>query len=153
MSLAPTTIQRLAEGVPQALAMLAAMELGVFTPLKNERLTCEQLSSVLGVRADKLQPLLVVLVSAGLLEAENKRFANSPEASRYLVKWQPSYMGSVWLLWSDMWHGELKTAQSVRTGIPQANHDFSRMSFKEIMNFLGGSEPGARAAARLLMQA
>jgi hypothetical protein len=80
----PAAIQALARAVPQALAMLAGMELGVFTPLRDGPLTVEQLSLALGVRADKLQPLLRVLVSAGLLTADLERFANTPESNQFL---------------------------------------------------------------------
>ncbi len=148
----PVTIQALARAVTQALAMLAAMELDVFTPLRDGPLTVQQLADALGLRADLLQPLLRVLASSGLLNAANGQFANTPESNRFLVKWQPSYMGSVWLLWSDMWTAELKTSQSIRTGVPQARHDFATMSRAALLNFLVGSESGARSAANLLMQ-
>lgn len=131
--------------------MLAAMELDVFTPLKEGPLTPEQLADVLGVRAAKLKPVLAVLVATGLLTAEHGRFANSPEADQFLVRGRPSYMGSVYELWSDLWSAELKTAQSVRTGIPQARHDFASMSPEALQAFVRGSHSGSVSAARSLM--
>jgi cyclopropane fatty-acyl-phospholipid synthase-like methyltransferase len=149
----PTTIQRLAAGVPHAMAMLAAMELDVFTPLKDGPLTAEQLAGELGVTAAKLQPVLAMLVTAGLLTADGERFANTEEAAQHLVRGRPAYMGSVYELWADLWGALLKTAQSVRTATPQAKHDFAAMSPEALRAFVRGSHAGSVAAARALMAA
>jgi SAM-dependent methyltransferase len=151
MEFRPTTIQQLAAKVPQALALLAAMELDVFTPLKDGPCTAEQLAEALGVSAAKLRPVLAVLVTAGLLTADGERFANTPEAQQFLVRGQPGYMGGVYELWGDMWSAELKTAKSVRTGSPQAQHDFAAMSPRELRAFVRGSHSGSVSAAHALM--
>ncbi len=152
-SLSPHTIQRLAGAVPQALAMLAGMELDVFTPLAAGPLTIEQIANAIGVSTAKLQPVLAALVATGLLMAEGNRFANTPEANHFLVRGRPTYMGSVYELWSDMWRAEFKTAKSVRSGIPQAKHDFAAMSPDALHAFVRGSHSGAVSAARALLAA
>ncbi|MCA1553111.1 MAG: methyltransferase [Chloroflexi bacterium] len=153
MSGQPSTIQNLAAAVPQALAMLAAMELDVFTPLADSALTIEQLATALGVRADKLRPVLVVLVSAGLLCVDGECFANSAEADQFLVRGRATYMGSVHELWSDMWQAELLTARSVRMAVPQAKHDYNAMSADELRSLVRGLHSGSVSAARVLMAA
>jgi hypothetical protein len=75
----PTTIFRHAFTVYTPLAMLAGMQLDVFTPLKDGPMTGPALAGALGVRPDKLQPLYA-LVNAELLTVEEDRFANTPEA-------------------------------------------------------------------------
>lgn len=57
-------------------------------------LTVEKLAEALDVDADKLGPLMYILVETGLLAIEGERFANSPEADHYLVKGNSSYMGA-----------------------------------------------------------
>ena len=91
----PTTIFRHAFAVYTPLAMLAGMQLDVFTPLKDGPMTAPALAGALGVHPDKLQPLLYALVTAELLTVEDDRFANTPEADFYLVRWRSAYMGSV----------------------------------------------------------
>jgi len=54
----PTTIQHLASAVYPSLAMLAGMQLDVFTPLNNGPLTAAQLADTLNVNAEKLSRLL-----------------------------------------------------------------------------------------------
>lgn len=149
----PVTIQALARAVPQALAMLAAMDLDVFTPLAGGPLTAGQLAARVGVGADRLLPMVRVLAATGLLCAQADRFANSPEAAQFLVRGKPGYMGSVYSLWADMWGAELLTARSIRSGIPQARHDFAQMSEGQMREFLSGSDSGAVSAARLLLSA
>jgi SAM-dependent methyltransferase len=152
--LRPTIIPSLAGSVPQALALLAGMELDLFPPLRDGPLTTDQISQALGVGAARLQPLLALLAATGLLMGEpDGRFTNSPEAAAFLVRGQPGYMGSVHELWADMWRAELRTARSVRSGKPQAAHNFAAMSADELHAFIRGSHSGAVSAARLLLAA
>src|SRR5207247_9044671 len=95
----PTTVQKLAASVPQELARLAAMELDVCTPLAEAPRTADELARALDVRSEMLLPLLRVLVSTGLLCSEAERFKNSAEATQFLVRGQPGYMGGVHELW------------------------------------------------------
>ncbi|MBI1800957.1 MAG: 16S rRNA methyltransferase [Chloroflexi bacterium] len=148
---APQIVQRLSAGVPLALAMLAGMVLDVFTPLRDGPLTAGQIAEGIGVAEARLAPLLYALVSAGLLAMEGELFANSPEAARYLVRGGPSYMGGVHELWAELWAAELKTADSIRRGVPQAKHDYAHMSSEELASFVRGSHAGAVSAARLLL--
>src|SRR5205807_8579697 len=115
----PTTIFRHAYAVYPPIAMLAGMQLDVFTPLKDGPLTAPALAEALGTRPDKLRPLLYALVHAELLRLEGDHFANTPEADVYLVRGRRAYMGNVHELYSDLWAAALKTAQSIRAGAPQ----------------------------------
>jgi hypothetical protein len=150
-SVQPVMIQKLAGAVPQALAMLAGMELEIFSILDEAALTTEEIAQAIAARPERVQPLLAVLVSAGLLCADSGRFANSREAAQFLVRGKTAFMGGVYELWADMWHAELQTASSVRTGIPQARHDFGSMSPEALYAFVRGSHSGALSAARQLL--
>jgi hypothetical protein len=79
--------------------MLAGMKLDVFTPLDAGPLTAAELANALCVDASKLGPVLYGLVIAGLLTVENGRFANTEDASTYLVRGKPEYRGGVYSLW------------------------------------------------------
>ena len=89
----PETIDRLASAVYPSFAMLAGMQLDLFTPLKDGPMTAAQLAQALAVRADKLQPLLYALIAAGLLAVEGEQFANTPEAGHFLVRGKATYQG------------------------------------------------------------
>jgi SAM-dependent methyltransferase len=131
----PTTIQRLATAVFPSFAMLAGMQLDLFTPLKDGPMTAEQLAAALNVKAEKLSPLLYALVAAELLTVDGGRFANTPEADHYLVKGKPTYMGGRHGIFSQRWHAVLKTADSIQTGEPQAPLDFVGNTPEELEAF------------------
>jgi SAM-dependent methyltransferase len=134
----PETIEKLASAVYPSFAMLAGMQLDLFTPLKDGPLTAAQLATALGVRADKLQPLLYALVAAGLLMVDGEQFANTLEANQFLVRGKPTYQGGQHETLSRQWTGTLKTAETIRTGIPQAKIDYSAMSKDQLEPYYRG---------------
>lgn len=148
--LKPDTINTHINNVYPALAMLAGMQLEVFTALGDEALGVDEVAARLQVQAAKLQPLLYALVTAGLLQVDDGRFTNTPEAAEFLVKGRPRYIGSAHSAYSDLWSSTMHTAESIRSGIPQARHDFSRMSHAELSAFIRGLDAGAGATARRL---
>jgi len=83
--LRPDTIEKLSSAVYPAFAMVAGMQLDVFTPLKDGPLSVEDIAAALAVNPHKLRPLLYALVAAGLLTVQDERFANTPEAAHFLV--------------------------------------------------------------------
>jgi len=148
--LTPDTINTHLNNVYPALAMLAGMQLEVFTALGDEVLSGPEIADRLNVKASKLEPLLYALVAAGLLTVETGRFRNTIEAGAFLVKGRPRYLGSAHQAYSDLWASTLHTAASIRTGVPQARHDFSTMSHAELSAFVRGLDAGAGATARRL---
>ena len=149
----PSTILGHAYAIYRPLAMLAGMQLDVFTPLGSGPMTAAELSKTLGLRPDKLSPLLHALVHADLLTLADEHFSNTPEADAYLVKGRPTYMGSAHELYSDMWSAALGVAQSIRSGEPHARHDFGAMSENELGAFFRGLHAGAMATGRQLATA
>jgi len=82
-------ILRILQSVYPPFAMIAGMQLDLFTPLKDNPMTAEQIASALGVRPAKLKPLLYALVVAGLLNVEGELFVNTDTANRFLVRGSP----------------------------------------------------------------
>ena len=150
--LQPETVNKLRFAVDAACAMLAGMQLDVFTPLKSGPMTVEEISSAIGVAPRRLRLLLYSLVSAGLLTEREGRFSNTVESNSVLVKGSSSYMGHMHALLSNRWLVMLKTAESIRTGIPQAMVDFSNSPKEEIEAFLRRINSRTVAAAHGLME-
>ena len=144
-------IQRHNDAVSTSCAMLAGMQLDLFTPLANRSLSCEQLANAIGVDPARLRPLLYVLVVAELLQVEQERFSNTAVADHHLVRGKPAYMGGVHELWADLWRAMLNTAESIRTGRAQAKHDFTGMPPAELKAIFRGLAPAATRHGRLLV--
>jgi hypothetical protein len=149
----PKIIFRLAYGVYPSMAMLAGMQLDVFTPLKDGPMSGARLAEALDVPQEKLRPLLYALVNAELLRIENDQFANTPEGDLYLVRGRSTYLGGAHELYSDLWSAALTAGQSIRAGAPHQKHDFVAMSDAELAAFFRGLHPGALAAASWLQAA
>src|SRR5262245_4272072 len=116
----PSMVNRLRFAADAAFAMLAGMQLDVFTPLQNGPMTAEDIAGAIGIGASRLRLLLYSLVAAGLLTEQDGRFSNTPEANQFLVSGTSSYIGHMHAVLSQRWMVNLKAAESIRTGVPQA---------------------------------
>ena len=82
----PDTIDKLRFAADAAFAMLAGMQLDVFTPLRAGSKSAEEIASAIGVGPAPLRLLLYSLVAAKLLTEQNGRFSNTSEATQFLAK-------------------------------------------------------------------
>jgi SAM-dependent methyltransferase len=144
-------IEKIVASVYPPFAMLAGMKLDLFTALKDGPMNAEQIAESIGVGAAKLRPLLYTLVVAGLLNVEEEFFSNTDTANRFLVRGSPSCVVGIHEQLSDLWSAALKTAESIRTGVPQASHDYASMSENELQQFFRGQHPYAIEYGRDLM--
>jgi cyclopropane fatty-acyl-phospholipid synthase-like methyltransferase len=146
----PTTIRRVQRGAAPAFALLAGMKLEVFTALADGPATAAETAARLGVDQGRLEPLLYGLVLTGLLSLAQEKFANSPEADVFLVKGRRRYLGGVHELWTDLWHADMLTADSIRNGRPQAKHDFVEGDREALERFIRGLSANALPRGRRL---
>ena len=128
----PTVIMQNVYSVFPSMAMLAGMELDVFTPLKDGPLDAKNLADALNVQEDKLMPLLYALVVADLLKLEGQCFSNTDEATHFLVQGRPGYIGGLNGFFKMLIQISMKTTESIRTGKPQAKFDFHSLSEEEL---------------------
>jgi SAM-dependent methyltransferase len=147
----PDTVNKLRFAADAAFAMVAAIQLDVFTALKDGPMSGEQIADAIGVGPARLRLLLYVLVVAGLLTEKDGRFANTAEADQFLVKDVPSYIGNRHAAWTMRWAASLKTAESIRSGVPKAKVDFSNSPPEQLETFLRNINPSTVSAARALL--
>lgn len=142
------TLNRLNYAVYPSFAMLAGLQLDVFTPLAKGPMTAKALAEEMNVSADKLAPLLYALVIAGLLEQVGDHFANTQEAGHFLVRGQASYLGNAEETLSFIWSAALTAAESIRTGKPQARIDYLAMPEEDLSAFFRPLHPHTEEAGR-----
>lgn len=131
----PSTIMRYVYGVYPSFAMLAAMKLDVFTHLQEGPMEAKTLAESLDVLEEKLTPLLYSLAAAGLLKMVNKSFSNTRETNKFLVRGRPGYIGGLSGFYQKLWHATLNTAESIKTGKPQAKLDWRTLPEEELLTF------------------
>lgn len=150
--LMPEIINQHLANVYPSLAMMAGMQLEVFTAIGEETKHLDSIAGILEVKPAKLRPLLYALVTAELLFVDGSNFENTQEAKEFLIKGKPRYIGGMHSAYSDLWASTMHTAESIRTGQPQAEHDFGNMSKDELRAFVRGLDAGASATARRLQK-
>jgi SAM-dependent methyltransferase len=131
-------------------AMFAGMELDLFTPLEEKSMDTKQLASSLGVQGDKLGPLLYALVIYGFLTEEDGYFSNTPETSYYFVRGKENYIGESSKIWKNNLLAALTTADTIRTGQPQAKYDWRNMDQTKLETLMEGMAAHDNTAARWL---
>lgn len=146
------TVNKLRFAADAAFAMLAGLQFDVFTPLRGGPRTAEEIARAIGVAPGRLRLLLYSLVAAELLTEREERFSNSPEANQFLAKGAPAYRGNLHASLSERWLASLKTAESIRTGVPQAKLDFSNSPQEEVEAFLRRINGRTVAAAQGLLE-
>ena len=146
----PKTIEILADAVYPSFAMLAGMELDVFTPLKDGPLTADQIARAAGTDPAKTAPLLHALVAIGLLKSDGDRFLNSPEADQFLVRGSPDYIGMRHHAYRRRWNSVLCVAETIRAGVPQRGMDYASMPADARESFYRGTFTECLAAGRVL---
>ncbi len=129
-------------------ALLAGMQLDLFTALAAAPLTAQQLAAATVTDAPRLRVLLYALVNAGLLTVEDECFANTAEAEVFLVRGREGSMLERHHLWSELWRALGHTADSIRDGRPHARKDFAGMPASELRSFFSGLHPNAMADGR-----
>lgn len=90
----PASILRLGMAFCSAKVLLGAVELGVFSELRDAPATEEELRVRLDLHPRGSREFLNALVRLGLLRVEHGRYANTPAADRYLVQGAPTYLGN-----------------------------------------------------------
>jgi len=146
----PEKIERLAKAVYPSFAMLAGMELDVFTTLKDGPLTGLHIAATLGVDPIRLHPLLFALVAADLLTVDGERFHNTPESAHFLVRGRPDYIGMRHLAYRRRWQTVLGSAESIRTGASEAPRVYAEMSAEQRDRYYQGLHTEALEAGRAL---
>jgi SAM-dependent methyltransferase len=150
----PETIDRLEDAVPAAMAMLAGLELGVFTALGAGPLSPEPLAAKIGCGAERLERLLHALVITGLLtKNQDGSFANTAEADAFLVAGRPRYRGGSHKLNAHLWETLVKTGQSIRDDRPAAAHDFAASPDADLLRLFQELHPDTVATGKELAQA
>ena len=74
-------------------ALLAAIELGIFTAIAAGARTAEEIGSRVGIHPEAADRLLIVCKALQLVREEGGRYRNLSDVDRYLVKTSPTYFG------------------------------------------------------------
>jgi hypothetical protein len=94
-----TRLQKMATAYWESAALMAAVELDIFTAIGRGYDTIAALAKAVGMSDRNAERLLTVLTALTLLERNGERFANAPDVQRFLVKDSDRYAGP-WILFT-----------------------------------------------------
>lgn len=149
----PNDLLSQVEPVYRAMALLAGMQLRVFTMIAEGAETTEEIADRIGADPARLSRLLHALAAAGHLEVVSGRFRNAPMPDAFLVAGRERYMGGAHELWADLWAATLRTAESVTSGAPAARHNFEEMTGEDLRTMFRSLHGGAVASGRSIASA
>src|ERR1035437_9537017 len=100
----------------------AAARHGIFTALEGNPSTAEEVAKKTGIALRGAQALLDGLTGLGLLTLSAGRYQNSPDASLFLVKDKPSYLGGMAEVFLQDFATWQNLPESAKTGLPSASN-------------------------------
>jgi ubiquinone/menaquinone biosynthesis C-methylase UbiE len=101
----------------------AAARHGIFTTLEGTPDNAENVAKKTGISFRGAQALLDGLTGLGLLTLSDGRYQNSPDASLFLVKGKPSYLGAMAEVFLQDFPNWQKLPEAAQTGLPSAPND------------------------------
>lgn len=150
----PKTILRHSTALYTSVAFYVGTQLDIFTVLDKRPLTVEEAAAVTNIKPGFLERLLYALAASEMLTVEDGVFANTEEASRYLVKGKPDFLGNHVLVNPYLKHwmvfaGTI-TAESLRKGTAVDKFDYSGSSYQDLLDTFRGTMPVAIKAGEEL---
>ena len=108
-------LQNIAQSYGQSAALMAAVEVGIFTAISKGAGTYEEVAKALDIHPTNAERLMVMLCAAGLLEKAQARHRNAPDVERFLVEGSPGYMGPWITFTKPQWNEWGRLAEHIRT--------------------------------------
>lgn len=113
-SMTTVRLQNIAQSYGQSAALMAAVELGVFTAIAKGAGTFDEIAQAAGILPTNAERLVVLLSAAGLVEKEGGRLRNAEDVQRFLVEGEPGYMGPWITFTKPQWNEWGRLAEHLR---------------------------------------
>ena len=107
-------LQNIAQSYGQSAALMAAVEIGVFTAISSGAGTFDEVAGKLDILPVNAERLIVLLCAAGLVVREDGRLKNAPDVERFLVEGKPGYMGAWITFTKPQWNEWGRLAEHIR---------------------------------------
>jgi hypothetical protein len=118
----PDNVMQLITGGWATSILGAASRHGLFTTLEGHPARADELANKVGISTRGAQALLDGLTGLGLLTTASGVYQNTPEASTFLVKGKPTYLGAMAEVFLDDFATWQKLPEAAKTGLPMAAH-------------------------------
>ena len=152
----PTTVrlQRLARAYRESGALLAAVELGVFSKIDGGADTEASLSSALGISALNAERIIIACLGLGLIERDGDRLRNTADVDRFLVDAKDTYAGAWMFFTHPDWADWGRLAELLRNPEPAKldNDTVKGITVEEARRYHRATYSIGRGAGRLFLR-
>ncbi|MGH7826888.1 MAG: methyltransferase [Candidatus Binatia bacterium] len=138
-------LARLASGHVEARIVQAAVELGIFDSVRNQRLSARAISSSLQTHLRPTELLLNALTALGLLAKDEGVFLLTPVSEKYLLRDSAHYLGDMILFDASLWNCWERLGDAIRTGNPVRTPDMYQNDAKDTACFIKAMDSLVRA--------
>lgn len=152
----PTTVrlQRMVRAYRESAALMAAVELGLFTKIAEGHDTEAALSQAMGVTPLHGERIIVACVGLGLVERDGEKLKNAPDVERFLVQGQPNYAGEWMLFTKPDWNEWGRLSEILRNPEPARadNVKVSEFTVEDARRYHHATYSIGRGAGRLFLR-
>ena len=118
----PERVMQITTGAWATSILGSAVQHGIFSALEAHPADAQAVANKTGISLRGAQALLDGLTGLGLLSLSGGRYENSPDASAFLVKGKPSYLGGMAQVFLHDFPTWQNLPQAVKTGLPSASN-------------------------------
>jgi SAM-dependent methyltransferase len=144
-----TRLQKMAQAYWESAALMAAVELEVFTAIAHGHDTVSAAARAVGLSERNAERLLTALAAMTLLDRTGERFTNAPDVQRFLVKDGERYAGPWILFTKPRWEAFGKLSEHLRRR--EENHlgQYTEFSVDDARRYHAATYSIGMGAARL----
>lgn len=144
-----TRLQRIAQAYWESAALMAAVELDVFTAIAHGHDTIPSAAKAVGISERNAERLLTALSAMTLLEPDGARFTNASDVQRFLVKDGDRYAGPWMLFTKPRWNAYGELAQRLRNRTEKRLGSYDSFTVDDARRYHAATYSIGTGAARL----
>jgi hypothetical protein len=144
-----TRLQRMAQAYWESAALMAAVELDVFTAIARGQDTIQALANAIGISNRNAERLLTALSAMTLLTRDGERFTNAPDVQRFLVKDSDRYAGPWILFTKPRWTAFGELSQRLHSKVENRLGAYTEFTVEDARRYHAATYSIGMGAARL----
>jgi hypothetical protein len=143
-----TRLQALALAYQQSAALMAAVELDVFTAISKGASTIPVLAAAIGITPRHAERLLTALTAMALLAKTGGTYANAPDVERFLVKGTPRYAGPWITFTKPRWERWGRLAEALKVTTEKVLGDYENFTVEDARRYHAATNSIGMGAGR-----
>ena len=144
-----TRLQKVAQAYWESAALMAAVELEVFTAIERGQDTVPALAKAVGMSDRNAERLLTALTAMTLLTRNGERFTNAPDVQRFLVKDSERYAGPWILFTKPRWTAFGELSERLRSKVENRLGQYTEFTVDDARRYHAATYSIGMGAARL----